>query len=243
MDPQDHVARRPGGSQIIPNVPGARPAELPWWTALPAEHRAEFLTPERVLAAVAGRRALDAAAKPEAPREAAVLVPVLAPLSTSSDPSARLLLTRRAGDMGAHAGEIAFPGGAVDPGETLHAAALREAHEEVALDPATVEVVGELDRLATFVTRHVITPVVARVDGLSDGVHALEPSPGEIARIFDVSLVELSGPDVVRTVHWNLGPHGQIVMTAFYLDDETVWGATGRMVRQLLDLTFGPGPQ
>ncbi len=167
---------------------------------------------------------------------------MLVPVFAGPGGEARLLLTRRAADMGAHAGEVAFPGGALDAGETLHEAAIREAHEEVALDPTAVRVLGELDRMATLVTRHVITPVVAAVDTVAAQLDRLAPNPGEIARIFDVSLVEISGPDVVRAQHWSLGAHGDIVMTAFYLDDETVWGATGRMIRQLLDLTFGPDP-
>ena len=232
-----HV-RRPGGAQVIPAVPGARPAAQPWWSHLEDSERARLLSVERLYEAVAGRQGLDVVNKPESPREAAVLVPVFAGV----DGEARLLLTRRAADMGAHAGEVAFPGGALDAGETLHEAAIREAQEEVSLDPAAVRVLGELDRMATFVTRHVITPVVAAVDTAAVRLDRLAPNPGEIARIFDVSLVEISGPDVVQAQHWSLGTHGNIVMTAFYLDDETVWGATGRMIRQLLDLAFGPDP-
>ena len=75
--------------------------------------------------------------------------------------NAGVLLTRRSTALRNHAGEISFPGGRIDPGETEVAAALREANEEVGLDPAAVEVIGELDHLATVVSRSHIVPVIA----------------------------------------------------------------------------------
>ena len=76
--------------------------------------------------------------------------------------NAGVLLTRRSTALRNHAGEISFPGGRIDPGETEVAAALREANEEVGLDPATVEVIGELDHLEPVVSRSHIVPVIGR---------------------------------------------------------------------------------
>ena len=90
-----------------------------------------------------------------APRPAAVLVPVIARAE-----GAHVLLTRRADTLASHTGQIAFPGGRIDPGETAVDAALREAREEVALDPGTVEVLGLGDAYETG-SGFLITPVVA----------------------------------------------------------------------------------
>ena len=76
-----------------------------------------------------------------------------------------MVLTRRAAHLRTHTGEVSFPGGRLDPGETPEAGALREAAEEVGLDPAAVEVVGRLTPLATFSSSASITPVVGTLPG------------------------------------------------------------------------------
>ncbi|MGD9702726.1 MAG: CoA pyrophosphatase [Acidimicrobiia bacterium] len=158
---------------------------------------------------------------------------VLIALAEGAD-GPEVLLTRRAAHLRNHKGEISFPGGRLDPGETAVDAAIREAHEEVALDPALVEVVGELDHLNTVVSRSYIIPIVARLAGRP----ALHPAADEVDRILFVPLAELRRPDTYREERWGAPPTDRVVHF-FDLDDETVWGATGRMLVQLLAIAHG----
>jgi len=96
-------------------------------------------------------------------------------LLTEGPHGAEVLLTRRSMEMKNHRGEISFPGGRVDPGETAVETALREAHEEVGLDPALSTIVGELEHLSTIVSKSYIVPVVARLDVAVDERPHLEP--------------------------------------------------------------------
>jgi len=152
---------------------------------------------------------------------------------------AEVLLTRRSETLNSHRGEISFPGGRVDAGETYVDAALREAHEEVALEPSIVEVHGTLDAISTMVTRSFIVPVVGTVDHHP----ALRPALGEVDRILWVSLADLIRADTFREEIWPF-EGGLRPMFFFELDDETIWGATARMLHQLLRVALGvQGPE
>jgi len=145
-----------------------------------------------------------------------------------------------------HAHEISFPGGRQDPDDPdLVATALREAHEEVGLDPDAVTVVGALDQFVTVGSRTLIHPYVA----IADHPPALEVmSPAEVEAIVHVPLAELFRDDVWREEIWDLDHHGSRALTFFELVGDTVWGATGAMLRQLLaiatrtDETIAGGP-
>ena len=113
---------------------------------------------------------------------------------------ARLILTRRSTAMRTHRGEVSFPGGRIEAGEDATAAALREAREEIALDPALVTVVGWIRPVMTMVSASLIMPVLATVERRP----ALTPSPREVARVFDVSLAELAAPDVFHEERWSV---------------------------------------
>lgn len=158
---------------------------------------------------------------------------VLAPLYGQDD-EVRVVLTRRAEHLRSHRGEISFPGGALEPGETPMAAALREAHEEVGLDPTQVEVVGELDHLATVVSRSFIVPLV----GVLPRRPRLVPDPAEVDRVLEVPLDELTKEGVFREERWGV-PHLDRPVWFFELIGETIWGATAAMLRQLLSLALG----
>ena len=93
-----------------------------------------------------------------------------------------VLLTRRSDTLRSHTGQVAFPGGRCDPGETPWETALREAHEEIGLDPARVELAGLSSPYRTAVTGFQIMPVIGFV---SPGHHALTPNPDEVADIFE----------------------------------------------------------
>jgi 8-oxo-dGTP pyrophosphatase MutT (NUDIX family) len=163
---------------------------------------------------------------------AAVLVVVF---EESGD--AEVVLTRRSSLLRTHTGEICFPGGRLEPSETPAAAALREAYEEVGLDPAGVEVLGSLSPLSTVSSRTGLFPVV----GLVPGRPALLPNPAEVARAFTVSLAELMAPSVYHQEWWGDGESARVVHF-FELPGETVWGATAKVLVDLLDRVVSVPP-
>jgi 8-oxo-dGTP pyrophosphatase MutT (NUDIX family) len=209
--------RRAGGQQIIPRPPD--------WNPGPAAPWSHGWTPslDDLLASLPRHQSPVAPAFPGA-RPSAVLI-VLADVASGPE----LLLTRRSWSMRSHGGEVSFPGGRLDPGETPLAAALREADEEVGLDPALVTVHGELDHLNTPVSRSYIVPKVATVSGRPH-VHA---RTGEVDRVLWVPVRELTRADTYRAEVWGNRP-SDWTLHFFELDDETVWGATARMLFDLL---------
>lgn len=165
----------------------------------------------------------------EGARESAVLIAL-----ADGPRGPEVLLTRRSWEMRTHRGEVSFPGGRVDPGETAVEAALREAHEEVGLDPARVSVHGELEHLNTVVSRSYIVPKVATVPETL----VLQPETAEVDRVMWVPLAEFTRPNTYRSEMWGFGgTHRQLHF--FELDDETVWGATAHMLVDLLRRTLG----
>jgi 8-oxo-dGTP pyrophosphatase MutT (NUDIX family) len=140
-----------------------------------------------------------------------------------------VLLTRRSMHMRSHRGEVSFPGGRLDPGETPVQAALREAHEEVGLDPEAPAIVGELRHLSTIVSRSYIVPVVSVLDRRPP----VAPLTDEVDRVFWSPLRELTQPGRYRMERWGRPPLDR-PLHFFELDDETVWGATAHMLVDLL---------
>lgn len=146
---------------------------------------------------------------------------------------ATTVLTRRPQHMRKHAGEVAFPGGAHDDGdESMWATAVREAHEEVALDPALPQPVGELDRFVTGASFSLVQPIVARLDEPP----LLVPSPDEVEVILHVPLLELLSPGVYRQEEWFWQDEWR-TMHYFDLVGDTVWGATALMLHNLLEVS------
>ena len=166
-------------------------------------------------------------------RDAAVLLPLFVDESGST----RLLLTRRSGGLRNHRGEVAFPGGRLDVDETPLQAALRETEEEIALPRTAVRIVGELEPLTTVVSSSRITPLVGVIDDMAAHRANLQPSPAEVDRIFTVSLAELVHADCYREELWPFAD-GTFPVWFFEVEDDTIWGATARMIRRLLDLSL-----
>jgi len=173
------------------------------------------------------------ARSPAVPRSAGSGRPaaVLVLLYPDDQGEARVILIERTTGDGHHSGEVSFPGGKSEPGDADPAAtALREATEEVALDPvlAGVRVVGQLDRMWIPVSDFDVTPVLA----LADRAPSMVPSPFEVARIVEAPVARfLPGAPVTmveRTIRdWPLR-YG-----SYELDGLSVWGATARILSQL----------
>ena len=166
------------------------------------------------------------AARMDAPgtTDAAVLIP----LFEGEDGALHGVFTKRRDDMPKHAGEISFPGGTQDfPDEDLRVTALREAEEEIGLPRGEVDVVGALPPTGTFVTNYKIHPFVGVIAPGKEW--ELQPSEVEV-------VLELSLPDVMAGFEMKrLLKKGVPIKTPTYtVDGHFVWGATARIVRDLL---------
>jgi len=133
--------------------------------------------------------------------------------------------------MRSHTGEVSFPGGRFEPEDAdLRATALRESHEEIALDPHLVDVVGRLPQLTTVSSPAAIVPYV----GVLAGRPPLVAEPSEVDGILDVSIEELLDPSIYREEIWTRDGV-DLEITFFELEGDTLWGATARMLRSLFD--------
>ncbi|ELY60396.1 NUDIX hydrolase [Natronococcus amylolyticus DSM 10524] len=161
--------------------------------------------------------------------DAAVVAPVI-----ERDEEDYLLFTRRSDDLGNHPGQMSFPGGGAEPeDESILATALREANEEIGLEPDEAEVVGQLDDIRT-ISEYAVTPFVARVPDREyerDGI--------EVAEIVVLPLSGFLDPENYECERRDHPYYGDIVIHYFHVDGYTVWGATGRILVQLLELTTG----
>ncbi len=144
-----------------------------------------------------------------------------------------VLLTRRSPSVRLHKGEMCFPGGRIDAGETSIEAALREAHEEIGLEASLLDVHGELPHLHTAVNLHYIIPIVAT---LSERV-VLTGSTIEVDRVMWVPIRELLRSDTHKSELWGAPPDDRL-LHFFDLDDETVWGATARILVDLISAVY-----
>jgi 8-oxo-dGTP pyrophosphatase MutT (NUDIX family) len=153
--------------------------------------------------------------------EAAVLVPMH---GWPDNPG--LVFTERRSDLSRHAGEISFPGGRHDEGESLLQTALREAEEEIGLSPGNVQIAGALPPIGTFVTNYKVHPFV----GLIDQGLRFEPNPSEVESVLVASLDELASAYEKR----RLVRRGVPIKTDTYLiADKLIWGATARILADL----------
>ncbi|HWI95271.1 MAG TPA: CoA pyrophosphatase [Solirubrobacterales bacterium] len=161
------------------------------------------------------------------PTEAAVLLP----LYGWPDDEPGLVFTERRADLRRHAGEISFPGGRRDPEDAnLSATALREAEEEIGLDPTVVELGEALPATNTFVTSYRIHPFVGRIPHPRE--LDLQPNPAEVETLLTFSLEILRGSYEMR----RLVRRGVPIHTPTYeVEGQLIWGATARILADLLD--------
>jgi 8-oxo-dGTP pyrophosphatase MutT (NUDIX family) len=233
----------PAPRRFIPRPEHHRPGSPAPWAGLPIERRTH-ISLDHVRAALESDRPelLGQTSEPwrtlvEAARPAAVLVPLF-----EEDGEVRVVLTVRSDQLRSHRGEVALPGGRLEAGEDAVEAALREANEEVALDPSMVTVIGQLTAMPTVASNSVMTPVVATLPHRP----TLEASPAEVNRIFDVSLAELVADGAFHEEWWSVPervgvsgfPGGEFPVWFFDVTDETVWGATGRTLMELICLVL-----
>ena len=162
-------------------------------------------------------------------RPAAVLIPIIA---HAEGPT--VLLTRRSDTLSSHTGQIAFPGGRLDPGETAIEAALREADEEVALSPSVVEVLGLADTYETG-TGFRITPVV----GWLTEPPRLSPSADEVAEVFEVPFDFLMDVANHRRDHYDPESGPRRWYWAMPWQERYIWGVTAGIVRGLHARLYG----
>ena len=212
-----------GGSQKIP-----RPES--WHLGAPApwegkERRA--FTLEALESIISGYNSRTLSDKTKEQRRSAVLIPIYC----SAQDELHVILTRRSAMMKHHTHEVSFPGGNQEPeDQDLWATAIREAHEEIGLNPELPRFVGTLDSFVTVGSNSLVTPFV----GILDTVPTLEANPIEVEEIIDVPLAELLNPDIYREEIWQWQDGKSRPVFFFELIGDTVWGATASMLRQFL---------
>ena len=212
-----------GGSQKIP-----RPES--WHLGAPApwegkERRA--FTLEALESTISGYNSRTLTDETKEQRRSAVLIPIYC----SAQDELHVILTRRSAMMKHHTHEVSFPGGNQEPeDQDLWATAIREAHEEIGLNPELPRFVGTLDSFVTVGSNSLVTPFV----GILDTVPALEANPIEVEEIIDVPLAELLNPDIYREEIWQWQDGKSRPVFFFELIGDTVWGATASMLRQFL---------
>lgn len=216
-----HPDRPRGGDQHIPRPDSWSTGAPASWAGLDLRVLADIDNVRHRLASTIGG---TGQAEVHGRYDSAVLVPLI---DTVDGPS--LILTRRSQLLTHHKGEIAFPGGHIDEGETPERAALREANEEIALEAGHVAVVGRLQPMSTRARRNLIAPVLANVDG---GAGFFPASP-EVDRVFTVPLVDLAAS--FRREIWHF-PGDDVEIHFYDLVGETLWGATARAVTNLVAL-------
>lgn len=183
---------------------------------------------ERLRRVLARPEAVNRPVPGGAEREAAVLVPLVERAG-----ELRIIYIRRSEHVDNHRGQIAFPGGRVDPADaSLLATALREAHEEVGIAPSSVDVLGRFPTMSTLSGAIAVAPFV----GLLAGAVVLRPDPAEVAEIFEAPLAALADPHLRAT--YELRPEGRAASNhpAILYGGRAIWGLTLRITESLLQI-------
>ncbi|MDX1561684.1 MAG: CoA pyrophosphatase [Gammaproteobacteria bacterium] len=179
-----------------------------------------------MLANVIGRPSNELLARLDSPnRDAAVLVAFV-----PRRDELHLIFTQRANHLPHHPGQISFPGGQLEADEDPVSAALREAHEEVGLEPAQVAVLGSMGPHVT-VTSFLVTPVV----GWVSGDFVARPDPGEVEAVFEVPLTHLLDAGNRRRAtreRWDT----RFVSDEFHFEGHRIWGATASILSRFIEI-------
>lgn len=159
-------------------------------------------------------------------KRAAVLIPIF-----QKGREYHILVTKRTEQVPHHKGQISFPGGSQNPGEDLLTTALREAQEEIGLQEKDVIILGELDDMFTFTSDFLISPFV----GFIPYPYPFNINFKEIAEIIEIPWSELTNAQNWRQEITKKDSHF-LPLYFFYYQDYLIWGATARILRQLIDL-------
>ena len=225
---KEEMLNNRGGPQIIP-----RPEK--WWIGNPSPWSNAVdkkLTLEQVIQAVE-KHTPDSIEKEdleEYTQEAGVLVALY-----EENNSVYVVLTRRSPHLSTHAHQVSFPGGHQEEKDSdLWDTALREAYEETKLDSSLPKMIGELDPIVTVGSGTLIHPFVALLPNRPE----LTANSDEVEAIRHVDLAELLEEETWREEYWERNGQSQAI-TFFEIPDETIWGATANILRQLLTLGLG----
>jgi len=197
-------------------------------------------------------RTFDVASIPAEPREMAGVAESVSTLISrrsavlvglfEEEGETHVILTRRSFQLRSHRGEIAFPGGRVDGAETFIEAALREAQEEVGLEPSLVDPVAWLNPIVTFASGSAMWPVV----GVLEGRPTMVADPDEVERVFTVALADLLKEGAFVEERWRRelqrpgsDTDGFFPIYFFQVPGDVVWGATARVLTELLCAAVG----
>ena len=150
---------------------------------------------------------------------------------------AYIVLTVRAETLGRHGGQVSLPGGVIEPGEAFEQAALREAQEEISLASTDVHVVGTLTPIDIPVSGFRLHPVV----GTTTARPSLVAADGDVARILEVPVDDLMAPGAIVSTEREREGH-RIVVPAFRVGREEIWGATAMVLAELLVVLGWSGP-
>ena len=208
----------------VPRPDTARPGAKAPWASLPEEKR-RGIGMDRVRAALEAWGGQPARGSPEGSVPAAVLVALF-----EEHAETRVILTRRSSRLRSHTGQVSFPGGRLEAGVSALDAALREAAEEVGLDPVRVEVIGRLSPLTTASSATWMTPFVGTIESRP----TLFPNPAEVERVFDVALADLMGEGVYREERWSVDGEVDHPIHFFEVDGDLIWGETEHVLHELL---------
>jgi 8-oxo-dGTP pyrophosphatase MutT (NUDIX family) len=154
------------------------------------------------------------------------------------DGEANVVLTRRSVHLRSHSGEVSFPGGRLQPGELPLQAALREANEEIGIDAGAVEIIGQLTPLTTVRSPALVHCFVGCFRPPAPARLTFSFDPGEVEKVFWGSLAGLAAEGIYHEELWpaleEQGPTTYRAIPFFGLDDDVVWGATGRLLTELI---------
>ena len=238
--------------QVIPEPDDVLAGVPAPWSFLDEKFRQGFTLAHVVERLRAGERHLDGWPVPGDPQEMeAVMDATSRPIVNRAavllaffeeEGETYVVLTRRATTLRSHRGEIALPGGRTDGDETPVETALREAHEEVGIDPTSVTPIGWLSPIVTFASGSALWPVI----GVLGGRPNLVTDPAEVDRAFSVSLKDLVADGAFLEERWRrtvprpgADADGYFPIYFFAVPGDVIWGATARVLTELLCLVTG----
>ena len=146
-------------------------------------------------------------------------------------------LTKRPEYLGAHSGQVSFPGGKAEDGETVEQTALREGEEEIGIHPENIEIIGRLSEFFVIPSNFLVTPVV----GIQHAKPIFVPDSVEVVRILEGTISDLIRDDAVGVRDITAAKIYNLRAPHFMIDNEIVWGATAMMLNELREVVRGMG--